>query len=189
MAFYNEDELSEFGFKSIGTNVLISDKASIYNPSKISIGDNVRIDDFCILSAGSGGITIGRNVHIACYALLIGAGKITVGDYVGLSSRVSVYSSSDDYSGAFLTNPTVPSEYTNVDTAPVSFGQHALIGSGSVILPGVSLAEGVAVGALSLVTKSLDAWQIYSGAPARRLKERKRDCLDLQKQYEGLRKQ
>lgn len=49
-SFYTHDELAEIGFKSCGKNVLISRKASIYSPAKIEIGDNVRIDDFCILS-------------------------------------------------------------------------------------------------------------------------------------------
>ncbi len=44
--FYDSSELSKLGLKSVGKNVLISDKCSIYNPSNISIGDNVRIDDF-----------------------------------------------------------------------------------------------------------------------------------------------
>lgn len=185
MAFYSKQQLIELGFKSIGENVKVSDKASIYNAGNISIGDNTRIDDFCIISAGDGGINIGRNVHVACYTLIIGAGKIDIGNYVGLSSRVAVYSSSDDYSGEFLTNPTVPEEYTNVDTAPIYFGEHALIGSGSVVLPGVHIGVGVAVGALSLITKNLNEWQIYSGVPAKRLKERKKGCLVHQKIYEA----
>ena len=55
-SFYSQEELMKIGFLSVGKNVLISKKASIYNPSVISIGNNVRIDDFCILS---GKVTIG----------------------------------------------------------------------------------------------------------------------------------
>ena len=49
-SFYSKEELKEIGFKKYGENVLISRKTSIYNPEKIIIGNNVRIDDFCILS-------------------------------------------------------------------------------------------------------------------------------------------
>ena len=101
MSFFSENDLLNIGFKHIGKNVLISDKCSIYNPKKISIGDNVRIDDFCVISAGEGGIELGNFVHIACYSSLIGKGKITMKDFSGLSSRVSVYSSSDKYDGKF----------------------------------------------------------------------------------------
>lgn len=171
------------GFANIGEDVQISDKASFYGTSRINIGNHVRIDDFCVLSAGEGGIDIGSHIHIAVYTSLIGAGKITLKDFCNLSSRVSVYSSSDDYSGASMTNPTVPDEFKNVHHAPVHLDRHVIVGSGSVILPGITLEEGVAVGALSLVTKNCTAFGIYAGNPARRVKERKRDLLELELTY------
>ena len=48
MSFLTQTQLHNLGFKSLGQNVLISDKASIYSPELISIGSHVRIDDFCI---------------------------------------------------------------------------------------------------------------------------------------------
>jgi len=183
MSFYSEDELRELGFAYCGQGVKISRKASLYNTKRISVGDFSRIDDFCVLSAGEGGIEIGRHVHIAVFALLIGQGKITLGDFVGISSRAAVYSSNDDYSGAFMTNPTVPSEYTNVTAAPVTIGRHALIGSGTVVLPGLDIAEGVAIGALSLITRDCESFGVYVGAPARKVKERQRNLLDLEQAF------
>ncbi len=84
------------------------------------------------------------------------------------------------YSGAFMTNPTVPMEYTNIYSADVKSGRHAIIGAGSIILPGVTLEEGVAVGALSLVKKDCQAFGIYTGSSAKRIDERKRDLLELE---------
>ncbi len=181
MGILSHEQIEQMGFAQVGINPRLSDKASYYNCANIKIGDNVRIDDFSVLSAGIGGIEIGSYIHIASHSSLIGAGKITLDDFSGISSRVSVYSSSDDYSGAHMTNPTIPAEFTHVNHADVVIGRHVIIGSGSVILPGVTLEEGVAVGALSLVTKSCKAFGIYSGAPARRIKERKRDLLALEK--------
>jgi len=181
MAMLNEEGIKSLGFLSAGENLRISDKASFYGASRIVIGSNVRIDDFCVLAAGDGGIEIGDHVHIAVSSSLIGAGKITLSDFSGLSSRVSIYSSSDDYSGAVMTNPTVPSEYTRVMHADVFIGRHAIVGSGCVILPGVTLEDGVAVGALSLVNKNCHAFGVYFGSPARRLKERKRSLLEVEK--------
>ncbi|MNJ26384.1 dTDP-4-amino-4,6-dideoxy-D-glucose acyltransferase [compost metagenome] len=183
MAYLSRSEISEMGFASVGEGALLSDKASYYNCAGMVIGNNVRVDDFCILSAGVGGVEIGSYVHIAAFSLLIGAGKITLHDFSGLSSRVSVYSSTDDYSGAVMTNPTVSSEFTGVVSADVCIGRHVIIGSGSVVLPGVVLEEGVAVGALSLVSKSCSAFSVYSGVPARRIKERKRNLLELEKEF------
>jgi acetyltransferase-like isoleucine patch superfamily enzyme len=183
MATLAKNVIDSIGFAFVGSNVQISDKASFYGANRISIGDNVRIDDFCVLSAGFGGIEIGSHIHIAIYTSIIGAGKVILDDFCNLSSRVSIYSSNDDYSGATLTNPTIPDKYKNVSHAPVYLGRHVIVGSGTVILPGVRLEEGVAVGALSLITKSCEAFGIYAGNPARRIKDRKRDLLEVEKQF------
>ena len=49
-SFLTKIELQKIGFKYLGENTKISRLANFYSPSKISIGNNVRIDDFCILS-------------------------------------------------------------------------------------------------------------------------------------------
>ena len=177
MGFYSREELKKIDFKNIGSNVLISDKVSIYNPKNISIGSNVRIDDFCIISAGENGIEIGNYVHIACYVSLIGSELIKLNDFVGISSKTAVYSSSDDYSGNFLTGPTIPNEYKNVHNSPVLFESHSLIGACCVILPGVTIGEGTAIGAMSLVSKNVDSWGIYIGSPLKYIKKRNKDML------------
>lgn len=177
MAFYSKEELARLGLKNLGTNVQISNKCSIYGAENISIGSNVRIDDFCIISAGEKGIEIGDYVHIACYASLIGAEKISIGSYCGISARCSIYSSSDDYSGKFLFGPTVKDEFKRVFHKPVIIKNFSIIGVNTVILPGVNLGCGVAVGALSLVNNSLEEWSIYAGIPVKRIKSRDRNLL------------
>lgn len=179
MAFLTAKQLVDIGFSSIGENVFISDKASFYGADKINIGSNVRIDDFCVLSAGEGGIEIGNYIHIAVYSSIIGAGKVTLSDFCNISSRVSIYSSNDDYSGQYMTNPMVPSKYTNVTHSPVHIGEHVIIGSGTVILPGVTLYEGAAIGALSFVTKNCEEYGIYTGSPVRLIKLRKNKIKSL----------
>jgi galactoside O-acetyltransferase len=181
MSFLSKAELHRIGFKHIGENVLISDKCSIYNAKNISIDDNVRIDDFSILSAGEGGIEIGKYVHIACYSAIIGKGKVTMKDFSGLSSRVSVYSSSDKYDGEFMTNPCLPNHVINTMHKDVVIGKHVVIGSGSVVLPGVNLADGAAVGAMSLVNKSEDESYVLAGIPAKRVKPRLKNIFELEK--------
>lgn len=180
MGLLSRKQIEEMGFSHVGENVRLSDKASYYNCKNIVIGDHVRIDDFCVLSAGVGGIEIGSYIHIAVYSSLIGAGKIELRDFSNISSKVAIYSSNDDYSGTSMTNPMVPDEYTNVSHADVIIGRHVIVGSGSVVLPGVTLDTGVAVGALSLVTRNCEEFGIYSGVPAKRIKERKRDLLELE---------
>ena len=183
MAFLSKQQLQEIGFRHIGENVSISERAVFYNAANISIGDNTRIDDFCIISAGEGGITIGKFVHIAVYCSLMGSGNITMEDFSGLSSRVSVYSSSDDYSGKFMTNPCVPKEYTNVNSGPVLLQKHVIVGVGACILPNVIIGVGSAIGAFSLVSKNIESHTIAVGAPAVAKVERKQDMFELEKQF------
>ena len=183
MVMLTRDVVESMGFASVGENVQISNLASFYGVSRIVIGHNVRIDDFCILSAGVGGIVIGNYIHIAAYSSLIGAGRITLSDFCNLSSRVSIYSSNDDYSGAALTNPMVPSEFTDVKNSDVVLEKHVIVGSGSVILPGVTLKEGVAIGALSFVSKNCEAFGVFAGSPIRYIKERKRDILQIERNF------
>jgi dTDP-4-amino-4,6-dideoxy-D-glucose acyltransferase len=188
MSFYEADELASLGFKRLGREVKISRKASFYGASRIEIGDHSRIDDFCILSAGEGAnFRIGAHVHIAAQTMLIGRADVTLEDFANLSSRISLYSSSDDFSGAFMTNPTVPEEFTNVWSAPVIVSRHVVVGTGSVILPGVHIAEGCAVGALSLVNHSTEPFGIYVGSPAQRVKDRQRGMLDHEARFKASR--
>ncbi len=183
MAFLTPAALAAMGFASLGEDVCISDKASIYGTERIEIGSHVRIDDFCVISAGVGGIKIGSYIHIAPAANIVGAASITFDDFSGLSGRVSVYSSSDDYSGATLTNPTVPDEFKSVRSRPVHIGRHVIVGCGAVILPGTHLREGCAVNALSLVAGQWPPFTIVGGVPATRLKDRKQDLLELERQF------
>lgn len=183
MGFLSVAELREIGFRALGENVLISERASIYGAERITIGSNVRIDDYCVISAGIGGIEIGRNIHIGAFASIAGESKVTLMDFSGLSGRVSIYSSSDDYSGSTLTNPTVPVAFKDVTSSPVLIGRHTIVGSGSVILPGTTLADGCAVGALSVVRGEWESFTILAGAPAKKRGNRSRNLLMLEQGY------
>lgn len=181
MAFLSLDQLTKLGFRSLGKNVLISDKASIYDPGQMTVGDFSRIDDFCVVS---GRVRIGRNVHIAVFCNVAGGSEgVVLDDFSGLAYGCHVFSQSDDYSGRTMTNPTVPSEYKNEKKDPVKIGRHCILGTCSVVFPGVELAEGTAVGAMAVVTKTTEPWSIYAGNPARRVKERKKDLLSLEQAY------
>lgn len=179
-SFYSENELKEIGLCSYGKNVLISRKASIYNPQKIILGSHVRVDDFAILS---GTIRFGSYIHIAAYtALYSGDQEIIINDFANLSSRVSVYAESDDYSGVSMTNPTVPVKYKKLERGRVMIERHVIIGSTSVVLPGVILAEGSAFGSFSFIDHDSEPWSINVGIPFRKIKDRKKDLLEYEEE-------
>ena len=176
-SFYSRNELDQLGLTLLGkgTDVLISRKASIYGAERISIDDHVRIDDFCILS---GRITIERHVHIAAYSALFGGNAgIKMCSFSGLSSRCAVYAISDDFSGEFLTSPMSGDKFRNVLSRPVILERHVLVGTGSTVLPGVTIGEGSAIGSMSLVKNSLSAWGIYAGIPCKFIKPRSKRLL------------
>ncbi len=175
-SFYSLEELNQLGLKSFGNNVLISRKVSIYGASNIEIGNNVRIDDFCILS---GKLKLGSNIHISAYCALYGANGITMEDYTGLSARCTVYSAVDDFSGNYLVGPMVETTKTNVTGDTVTICKYVQIGAGCTIMPNLTINEGVAIGAMSFINKSLPSWGIYAGVPAIKIKDRSKKLLEL----------
>ena len=66
-----------------------------------------------------------------------------------------------------------------LNIAKVILNEHVIIGSGSVLLPGVELGQGAAVGALSLVNVNLLPWSIYAGSPIKKLNSRSKNLLKL----------
>lgn len=183
MEFYPEHELKNL-LGGVGERVTIHRSVVFFRPEKIVIGSDVRIDCFAVLSAGSEGIQIGNHVHIAASTHLFGSGgAIILEDFSNLSSRVSLFTASDDYKEGFLTNPTVPMAFKKVTTGSICVSKHAIIGCGAVVLPGVTLHTGAAVGALSLVKQSVDSFHIVGGVPAKMIGKRKDQCLFLEEQF------
>ena len=177
-SFYTKREISGLGFSSVGEHVKISKRAAFYGTENMSIGDNVRIDDFCLLS---GKIKIGNHVHIAAGSYIFGGeAGVEMDDYTGISSRCIIYAVTDDFSGNALPHPTIPMQFRNVIQKKVVLQKHALVGTSVVILPGVIVGEGCAVGAMSLVNKSLPAWKICIGIPAKPVSQRSKKILQLE---------
>lgn len=175
-SFYNLQELSNIGFRSYGENVKISRKCSIYTPELISIGDNVRIDDFCILS---GNIKFGNNIHISAYCALYGSQGIVFHDYSGCSARSTIYSAMDDFSGDYMIGPIYPDSMTNVQGGKVIVRQFVQIGAHCLVFPNLEIGEGAVIGAMSMVKNDIQPWTINIGVPSRVLKKRSDRCKKL----------
>lgn len=141
------------------------------------------IDDFCVLS---GNIQIGSYVHISSYTSLIAGNKgIYVGDFATISLKCSIFSKSDDFSGMAMTNPMVPDKYRHIDEGEVILSKYVIVGTGSVILPNVTLGEGVAIGAMSLVKENIEPWVICAGIPCKVIKNREKQIKALAEQFES----
>lgn len=169
-------------FAAIGQDVTIWPRAHIVAAAAISIGDSVIIDDFAFIMGGEK-TRIGSFVHIAAFTLLCGGGELQIADFAGVSGGVHIYTGNDDYLGGSLTGPTVPFPYRKPIRSFVRIEKHVVIGAKSVILPGVVIEEGTVIGANSTVTRSCEPWSVYTGSPARRIKERpKARILELESQ-------
>ncbi|GAA4965543.1 acyltransferase [Kineococcus glutinatus] len=183
--FLPRDEVLALGLAEVGRDVLIDSAAVIMGAGAIRIGDHTRIDAHSILSAGSGGIDLGRHVHVAAAAHLWGAAGIRMGNFAAVSARASVYSATDDYAEGYLSNPTVPDTLRKVTSAPVEIADMAVVGCGSVVMPGVRLGTGSAVGALSLVARSVPDYAFVAGNPLRGVGQRSRERLaDLVRRHD-----
>jgi galactoside O-acetyltransferase len=127
------------------------------------------IDDFCYVSCN---LSLGKFCHIGASCTFLGGnGEVCLGDFVNIAPGCRIISASHDYKWGGLNGPEVPEEFKGKSiTENIKFGDHVLIGSNSVVLPGVELPEGVAVGALSLVSKRIyRPWTLYAGNPIREI--------------------
>lgn len=173
---FTHDELVDMGFAYVGRNVTVFKGAVLVNPKNIELGDGCQIDDFVHIIA-SQRVRIGRRAHVACFSSLAGGGEITLGDFVGVSAGSRLLSGTDDFLGGGLTGPTIPAEFRSVTRSFVRVGKHAILGTNTIVHPGVEIGEGVATGSATLVTKSLADWGVYTGIPARRVKDRPRETV------------
>ena len=178
MGFLSIGDIDKLGIKTKGDNVLISDKCSIYGkPGDISIGNNVRIDDFCILS---GKITLGSNIHIGAYCGLYGKFGIVMEDYTGLSPRCTIFSASDDFSGNYLISPMNPEKFTHATGGQVILRKFVQIGAGTIIMPDIVVSTGAAIGAMSFVKLDvIPSWTIWAGNPLKYIRERQKRVVDF----------
>ena len=182
---YSREQLIDMGMQ-VGQYVYINKTVIFVNPDKIKIGNNVRIDCFCLLSAGDKGIYIGNNVHIAASTLFFGGGgKIVMEDFSCVSSRCALYTASDDYIEGNMTNPTIPMHYRKISCGDIILQKHVVVGTGCTILHNVNLGYGCSIGAMSLVKDSMIDGAVAVGIPAKRY--RYRDLVKLkniEKEYD-----
>ncbi len=183
---YTDEELRALGFAALGAHTQVARSCALYGIENIHLGDRVRIDAFTTITASEcHAVRIEDFSHVGVHCYLSGSGGgIVLERYAILSSGVRLFSSADDYSGEFMTTPLVAPPYTNPRCGRVHLEPFSIVGAQAVVLPSCRLAEGAALGAFSLATKSLKAWTIYGGIPARRLKSRARKPLALSKRLE-----
>ena len=161
--------------KYVGKNVIIGKTVRIRCPERVSIGDNVIIDDFSYISCG---MDVGDFCHIASHVSISGgAGNLKMGEYSTISNHCSVHCASSEYRSFSLDLPSVPEEcrYGGI-VDDVSIGNRVVVGAHCCILPGSVLPDGSAFAAYTLINnKDLLPNHLYAGIKCQKdLGERKK---------------
>jgi putative colanic acid biosynthesis acetyltransferase WcaF len=130
------------------------------------------------------GAKIGPDCHIYPSARIWAPWNLRCADVVAIADGVEVYnawpvtlnSHAVVSQGAYLCAAThdVDDPARPTIGAPINIGAHAWVCARAIVLPGVALHEGAVLGAGAVATKNLDAWWLYGGNPAQRLRERRR---------------
>lgn len=149
---------------------MIDSSVRIYGAELKSADDTHRVDAFCVIT---GNVWLGRRVHVASGCRLLGSsGRIVLGDASAVSMGSTLLTATDDYVSGHAMGPTIPDEYRNVTTGNVILEPFAVVGAHSVVMPGVTLGWGAAVGACSFVNCDIPAGEVWAGVPARRIGSR-----------------
>jgi len=134
---------------------------------------SIKINHNCELSKGvtfktfGGNINIMNNVFFGEYVIIYGHGGITIGPNTLIAMHTCIVTS----------NHTIPAKGKLIRnhpdiSLPVSIGEDVWIGANCSILGGVTIGNGAVIGAGSVVTKSIPAYAIAVGNPAKVVKYR-----------------
>jgi len=155
-------------FAHLGIGVVLEPGVLVFHPEAINLGDNVYVGHNTMLKAyHRNSMEIGRDTWIGQGCFLHSAGGITIGRAVGIGPMVKILTSQHGGDESRL-----PVLYTQLDFAAVVIEDGADIGVGSILLPGVRIGEGAIVGAGAVVTRSVPAYTVVGGIPAKLIRQR-----------------
>ena len=157
---------------ALGDGVRFGEGVLIRGAGRMTAGRGVFIDHRAYLNCGTingrhGYINLGDYVEIGPYSVLWGAGGLEIGSNVHMGAHVHVTSQQGT---AVPPGQTDPSEPLYVACAPVKIGDHVLIYSGAIVIPGVTIGHHATIAAGSVVTSDIPPYALAAGAPARVIK-------------------
>lgn len=156
----------------LGQDVVISKLAEFTRPELCEIGNHVAIDAFFYCTTQ---LTVGDYVHISPHVAVIGGAStaLNVEDFCFVSVGSRLVCGSELFHGDGLIGPLIPKEFKDSShLAPINMKRFSGVLANSVVLPGVTLAEGSVLGALSLLKQDTEPWTVYAGCPARPVRTR-----------------
>ena len=179
-------------FKKVGKGVSFGKSVTIRHPHKISIEDDVVIDDYCvldakglnnngiyisknvfvgrgsILSCKNGDIILEKNVNIGFNSEIFSGSKVVVGENTLIAAYVYIIGGGHDYSRV-----DIPISEQEKPSYGIKIEKNCWIGAGAEVFDNVTIGEDTIIGAGAVVSKDIPAFSIAAGIPARVAKSRK----------------
>lgn len=159
-----------------GKDLIIEDNAEIncLSEQNIVLGNRVTIGKHAIIrpsniygGAIGAGLKVGDHSNIGPYSYIGCSGKITIGNNVMISPRVSIYAENHVFDDA-----NIPMKEQGVTQSAVTIEDDCWIAANSIILAGVTIGKGSVIAAGSVVTKSVPPYSVVAGVPAKVIKQR-----------------
>lgn len=144
-------------YRDYGDGILIHELANI--AGDVDVGPSTRIDAYATIT---GRVIIGARCHIGPGVGIFGSAGVTIGDECSLSAGSRIFTGTFDRRTGYKANPMLADKV--YAEGPVVMGSRCILGCNSVILPNVTLADDVLIGALCLVKHNLAAG-LYAGIP------------------------
>ena len=179
--------------KKCGSNVIIDLGVIINGAELITIGDNVHIDKYCIISTGrvlvgqihkkenssfkfkEGELIIGNNVHIVQFCVLMAYGGMHIHDFCTLSSGTKIYSLSNlpyDPDDKKKIVSIMPYEQAPFICSPVVLEENVWLGLNCIVMPGTLVQKNSFAVSNSLLLGSYPENSYLSGNPAIKIRNR-----------------
>ncbi len=179
-------------FGSCGRNVVFGTNIAIRHPHKIFIGDNVVIDDHCVLDAkGEGnkgikignGVFVGRNTILTCHdGDIVLEDNVNIGFNCVISSLGSIVIKENHLMAAFCylvggdhvaDRTDVPILYQGRTAKGIVLEENIWLGAGVAVLDGSTVGRDSIVGAHAVVNGNIDPYSIAVGVPAKTIRDRR----------------
>lgn len=160
-------------FGRVGRDVQVFEGALILKPDMIELDDGVRIDDYSRIEGGMG-LRIGKYVHIASFASILGGGRADIDDFSGIAQGARLITGTGHPFEERFPAPLPHADPYHRKRGRIVMGKYSFVAANAVVMTDITIGDGAVVGAGAVVTKDVEPWTVVAGVPARVIGSRAR---------------